>query len=168
MIQVKCLIENLCDENGAYLAATDQGYGDNTDFVMSPRAFTQLGHDENAYEELKKYGTVDIEYRRVPCSYTGNVVFYIKESSSNPGYFAVVILNVNGINDVTAVELWQSGEWKALNRNYGAVFDFANPPSGEIRLRFKVSGMSDWVDPRIVIPSYWQPGSTYVTEVQLK
>lgn len=62
----------------------------------------------------------------------------------------------------------QSGEWKALNRNYGAVFDFANPPSGEIRLRFKVSGLSDWVDPKIVIPSYWQPGSTYVTEVQLK
>ncbi|XP_014507592.1 expansin-like B1 [Vigna radiata var. radiata] len=166
--QVKCLIEKLCDENGAYLVATDQGYGDNTDFVMSPRAFTELGRDENAYEELKKYGTVDIEYRRVPCTYTGNVVFYIKETSSNPGYFAVVLLNVNGINDVTAVEMWQSGEWKALNRNYGAVFDFANPPSGEIRLRFKVSGLSDWVDPKIVIPSYWQPGSTYVTEVQLK
>lgn len=87
--------------------ATDQAYGDNTDFVMSPRAFTELGRDQNAYEELKKYGTVDIEYRRVPCTYTGNVLFYIKETSSNPGYFAVVILNVNGINDVTAVELWQ-------------------------------------------------------------
>ncbi|KAG4930464.1 hypothetical protein AAZX31_17G143300 [Glycine max] len=166
--QVRCLVPELCDTNGAYLVATDQGYGDRTDFVMSPRAFLKLGRDEYSSEELKKYGTVDIEYKRVPCTYTGNVLFHIKETSTNPGYFALVILNVNGIHDVTAVELYQMGQWKSLNRNYGAVFDFPNPPSGEIRLRFRVSGMSDWVDPMIVIPSNWQPGNTYATKVQLK
>lgn len=107
MIQVRCLVPELCDTNGAYLVATDQGYGDRTDFVMSPRAFLKLGRDEYSSEELKKYGTVDIEYKRVPCTYTGNVLFHIKETSTNPGYFALVILNVNGIHDVTAVELYQ-------------------------------------------------------------
>ncbi|XP_020231253.1 expansin-like B1 [Cajanus cajan] len=167
---VRCQIENVCDVNGVYLAVTDQGYGDRTDFVMSERAFTKMGLNENAAQELKKYGTVDIEYERVPCTYTGNVVFHIQETSSNPGYFALVILYVNGIHDITNVEMWQpeSGEWKALNRNHGAVFDFPNPPSGEIRLRFKVSGMAEWVDPKIVIPSNWGPGASYVTQVQLK
>lgn len=167
--QVRCLVAELCDSNGAYLVATDQGYGDNTDFIMSQRAFLKLGRDDNASQELKKYGTLDIEYKRVPCTYTGNVLFYIKETSSNPGYFALVILNVNGIHDVTAVEMWQvdSREWKPLNRNHGAVFDFPNPPSGEIRLRFKVSGLSGWVDPKIIIPSNWKAGNTYVTQVQL-
>lgn len=107
MNQVRCLVAELCDSNGAYLVATDQGYGDNTDFIMSQRAFLKLGRDDNASQELKKYGTLDIEYKRVPCTYTGNVLFYIKETSSNPGYFALVILNVNGIHDVTAVEMWQ-------------------------------------------------------------
>ncbi|RDX71116.1 Expansin-like B1 [Mucuna pruriens] len=167
--QVKCLIPKLCDVNGAYLAVTDQGYGDNTDFVMSPRAFSKLGINKAASAELKKYGTVDIEYKRVPCTYTGNVLFHIKETSTNPGYFALVILNVNGIHDVTAVEMWQmeSGQWKPLNRNYGAVFDFPNPPSGEIRLRFQVSGLYEWVDPKIIIPSNWKAGDTFVTKVQL-
>jgi len=74
---------------------------------MSRRAFKELGRDQNAYEELKKYATVEIKYKRVSSTYTGTVLFYIKETSSNPGYFAVVILNVNGINDVTAVEMWK-------------------------------------------------------------
>lgn len=107
MIQVKCLIPKLCDVNGAFLVATDYGQGDRTDFIMSPRAFSKLGRNKNASEELKRYGTVDVEYNRVPCTFTGNILFHIKETSSNPGYFAVVILNVNGIYDVNAVEMWQ-------------------------------------------------------------
>ncbi|TKY55504.1 Expansin B1 [Spatholobus suberectus] len=167
---VRCNMPNVCDVKGVYLTVTDQGYGDRTDFVMSLRAFTKLGVNDNAAAELKKLGTVDIEYARVPCTFDGNILFHIQETSSNPGYFAMVILDVNGIHDVTAVEMWQmeSRQWKPLNRNYGAVFDFPNPPSGEIRLRFMVSGMSDWVDPKIVIPSNWKPGATYTTNVQLK
>ena len=107
VVQVKCKIPELCDANGAFLVATDQGYGDRTDFVMSPQAFSRLGRNQNASAELKKYSTVDIEYRRVPCTFMGNVLFHIKESSSNPGYLAVVILNLNGKYDVTAVEMWQ-------------------------------------------------------------
>jgi len=107
VVQVKCKIPELCDANGAFLVATDQGYGDRTDFVMSPQAFSRLGRNQNASAELKKYSTVDIEYRRVPCTFMGNVLFHIKESSSNPGYLAVVILNINGKYDVTAVEMWQ-------------------------------------------------------------
>ncbi|XP_020231247.1 expansin-like B1 [Cajanus cajan] len=166
--QVRCKIPSLCDVNGAHLVVTDNGAGDNTDFIMSPRAFSKLGRNNAASANLKKYGTVDIEYKRVPCTYTSNVLFHIKEASTNPGYFAVVILNVNGIHDITAVEMWQKRQqrWEALRRSYGAVFDYANPPSGEIQLRFQL-GYKYWVRSKIHIPANWKPGATYDTKVKL-
>ncbi|XP_027335516.1 expansin-like B1 [Abrus precatorius] len=167
--QVRCKIPEYCDDNGAFVVATDYGAGDRTDFIMSPRAFSSLGRNKDATAKLMKYGVVDIEYKRVPCRYPGNIKFHVQESSSNPGYFAVLILNVNGKYDVAAVELWQNGRWEALRRVYGAVFDFANPPSGEIRLRFQVTygGSNQWVYPRVAIPSNWKPGATYDAKVQL-
>ena len=115
VIQVKCKIPELCNDNGAYVVATDYGQGDRTDFIMSPRAFSSLGRNPAASEQLKKYGVVDIAYRRVPCRYPGhNIVFKVQESSNNPGYFAVLLLNVGGASDVTAVELWQVYIWLLL------------------------------------------------------
>jgi len=108
IIQARCKIPQYCDENGAYVVVTDYGEGDRTDFIMSPRAYSRLGRNADASAELFKYGVVDIEYRRVPCSYTGyNVVFKVHEHSRNPDYFAVVVLYVDGTYDVTAVELFQ-------------------------------------------------------------
>ena len=107
VIQVRCKIPKLCDVNGVTLVVTDYGQGDGTDFIMSPRAFSKLGVNKIASEEIKKKGTVDIEFKRVPCKYTGNVLFHVQETSSNPGYFAVVILFVNGKYDLTDVEMWQ-------------------------------------------------------------
>jgi len=55
--------------------------------------------------------------------------------------------------------------WEALRRVYGAVFDFANPPRGEILLRFQVG--VKWMIPNIAIPANWKPGATYDTTLQL-
>ena len=108
VIQVKCKIPELCDDNGAYVVVTDYGAGDRTDFITSQRAFVSLGRNRAASEKLKKYGVVDIEYQRVPCKYPGrNIVVKVQESSSNPGYLAVVLLNVGGECDVNSIELWQ-------------------------------------------------------------
>ena len=111
MIQVKCTTPQLCNDNGIYAVVTDYAGGDRTNFTLSPPAFSHLGCKRNpvASEQLKKYGVVDIVYKRVPCRYSGrnNIVFKVQESSNNPVYFAVVLLNVGGANDVTAIELWQ-------------------------------------------------------------
>ncbi|CAJ1943250.1 unnamed protein product [Sphenostylis stenocarpa] len=147
---------------GVYVVATDYGAGDRTDFIMSKRGFSELGRNAGASAQLLKEGVVDIAFKRVPCRYPSNIKLQVQESSRNPGYFAVLLLNVNGINDITAVEMWQRGEkrWEALRRAYGAVFDFANPPSGEILLRFQV-GYKYWLLPKISIPANWKPGVTY-------
>ncbi|KAK7262173.1 hypothetical protein RJT34_29735 [Clitoria ternatea] len=170
--QVRCKIAEYCDANGANVVVTDYGAGDRTDFIMSPRAFSQLGRNKAASEKLKKYGVLDIEYKRVPCRYSGNVLFHVQESSNNPGYFAVILLNVNGKYDVTAVELWRKErrQWEPLRRVSGAVFDFANPPKGELILRFQVTypqGYTKWFYPKTPIPAYWKPGATYDTKIQL-
>ncbi|KAK2356360.1 expansin B1 [Trifolium repens] len=75
---------------------------------MSPRAFSKLGRNAVASEKLKKYGVLEVEYKRVPCTYKGNnIVYQINENSNNPGYFAINVLYVGGTYDVTAVEIWQ-------------------------------------------------------------
>ncbi|XP_057725919.1 expansin-like B1 isoform X3 [Arachis stenosperma] len=170
--QARCKLEQYCDEEGTYVVVTDYGEGDRTDFVLSPRAYKKLGRNDEAAAELFKYGVVDIEYRRVPCRYEGyNIVFKVHERSKNPEYFAVVILYVNGAYDVTAVQLWQEDcqEWTEMRRVYGAVFDYANPPSGEINLRFQVSGSAGiyWVQSQNAIPSDWTAGAAYDSQVQL-
>lgn len=170
--QVRCKIPQYCDENGATVVVTDYGEGDRTDFIMSPRGYAKLGRNEDASAELFKYGVVDIEYKRVPCMYSGyNIVAQVHERSKNPDYFAVVVLYVDGMYDVNAVEMWQEDcqEWRPMRRAYGVVFDYANPPSGEINLRFQVSGNEGvyWVQSKNAIPSDWKAGAAYDTMVQL-
>ena len=88
---------------------TDYGEGDRTNFIMILRAFMSLGINQTASEQVKKIGIVDIECQRVPCKHPGlNIVVKVQESNSNPGYFAIVLLNVGGKCDVTAIELWQA------------------------------------------------------------
>lgn len=169
--QVRCKIPQYCDDNGALVVVTDYGEGDRTDFIMSPRAFSGLGRNAAASEKLKKYGVLDVEYKRVSCTFKGNnIVYQINEHSKNPGYFAIAILYVGGSYDVNAVEMWQKEQhkWESMRRSYGAVFDYANPPKGEIRLRFQVSSNVgiNWVESRFPIPSSWKAGATYSTKIQ--
>ncbi|XP_061354821.1 expansin-like B1 [Gastrolobium bilobum] len=170
--QVRCKIPQYCDETGAYVVVTDYGEGDRTDFIMSPRGYSRLGRNTVASVELFKYGVVDIEYKRVPCRYLGyNIVFKVHEYSKFPDYFAVVILYVAGTYDVAAVEMWQEyyKQWTPMRRAFGAVFDFAYPPRGEIKLRFQVRGSAGlyWVQSKNDIPSDWKAGAAYDTLVQL-
>lgn len=43
---------------------TDHGSGHNTDFIMSKKAFGQMGQTTDAAASLLALGVVDIEYRR--------------------------------------------------------------------------------------------------------
>ncbi|KAJ1415033.1 RlpA-like protein, double-psi beta-barrel domain [Sesbania bispinosa] len=168
--QVKCKIPQYCDDNGTIVLVTDQGEGDRTDFIMSQRGFSKLGRDSASSEELFKYGVVDVEYKRVPCTFKSDsiIVFQIYESSSNPGYFSIVILYIGGIYDLTAVKLWQSDhhQWEPLNRSYGAVFAFSNPPRGDIQLRFELSSSAGLMHASFTVESSWQAGELYATKIQ--
>lgn len=86
---------------------TDYGEGDNTDFILSLRAYSKLALP-NMAAELFSYGVVDIDYRRIPCQHSGyNLMFKVHEHSRFPEYLALVPIYQAGVNDITAVELWQ-------------------------------------------------------------
>lgn len=66
---------------------------------------------------------------------------------------------------------WQedSQQWRPMRRAFGAVFDVANPPRGDISVRLLVRGTRGvrWVLPRGAIPGDWEAGATYPTGIQL-
>ncbi|XP_028762628.1 expansin-like B1 [Neltuma alba] len=167
--QVRCKDSKLCDYSGPMIVTTDFGAGDRTDFIMSLNGFLKLGRDGKASQELKNQGVVDVEYKRVPCTFDGsNVKIKIHESSKYPNYLAIAIIYVPGMNDVVAVEISDNDgkDWKAMRRTFGAVFDLQNTPKGPFKLRVKFSGSYDWVEsPKNVIPSYWKNGAIYDTGI---
>ncbi|CAL0314329.1 unnamed protein product [Lupinus luteus] len=170
--QVRCKIPQYCDDYGALVVVTDYGVGDRTDFIMSPHGYSSLAKNADASSELFKYGVVDVEYKRVPCGYSGyNLIVKVHQHSRNPHYLAILILYVGGTYDITAVELWQEEcqEWRPMRRAFGAVFDSANLPKSDIKLRFQVSGSAGlyWVESKNVIPCEWTPGAVYDTQIQL-
>lgn len=170
--QVRCKAPNLCTDDGVNVVVTDYGEGDKTDFILSPRAYARMAHPNMAVE-LIAYGVVDVEFRRIPCRYSGyKLMFKVHEHSRFPDYLAIILLYQAGQNEILAVELWQEDckEWRGMRRAYGAVWDMPNPPKGAISLRFQVSGSAGvtyWAQAPNVIPSDWKAGIAYDSTVQL-
>ncbi|XP_057487505.1 expansin-like B1 [Actinidia eriantha] len=170
--QVRCTDSNHCSDKGVTVVVTDHGSSDRTDFILSRRAFAQMAQTTDASASLLALGVVDIEYRRVPCSYPNkNITFKIDENSNNPYYLAFVIWYQQGKKDVTAVQLCETQNFvcKLLDRTYGAVWTTTSPPSGPLLIRMLFSDDDDenWVVPVNNIPGDWKPGNTYDSGVQV-
>ncbi|KAJ0970716.1 hypothetical protein J5N97_018675 [Dioscorea zingiberensis] len=170
--QVRCRYPQLCNDKGVRVVVTDYGEGDNTDFILSARAFVKLAH-HNTAARLMAYGTIDVEYRRISCHYPGhNLIFRVTENSRYPDYLALVILYQAGQKDITAVDLWQEDrkEWRGMRRVYGAVWDMVNPPKGPMNMLLQITGddgAQNWVQLTDVIPKDWKAGASYDSAVQL-
>ncbi|KAL9667009.1 hypothetical protein QQ045_001354 [Rhodiola kirilowii] len=169
--QVRCKVTGLCHDYGTSVVVTDYGEGDRTDFILSEKAFTNLANP-NMADKLISLGVVDIEYRRMSCSYpNSNLLIKINEHSHYPDYIALIILYNAGKNDVTGVEIWHEDYkiWVCMRRVYGAVWDLANPQRSNLMLRVQVTGANGikYVQPKTVIPSDWKAGDAYDAEVQL-
>ncbi|GAY69541.1 hypothetical protein CUMW_288430, partial [Citrus unshiu] len=137
--EVRCNVPELCTDYGVYVLVTDYGEEDDTEFILSPRAYGRMALTDKS-EELYTFGVVDVEFLRVPCRFRGyNVMFKVHENSKYPQYLAVSMLYVGGQNDVLAVEIWLEDckEWVAMRRAFGAVFDIFYPPPGAINLRMQ-------------------------------
>ncbi|XP_057977278.1 expansin-like B1 [Malania oleifera] len=171
--QVKCKIPQLCKEDGVNVVATDYGEGDRTDFILSPRAYTNMAFP-NAALQVVAYGVVDVEFRRIPCGFfaNSNLMVKVHENSRFPDYLAIVFLYQAGLNDVTAVEIWQAdcGQWRGMRRAYGAVWDMPNPPKGSLNVRIQVSSSAGLKVVQLkngVIPADWKAGASYDSSIQL-
>ncbi|KAK9093003.1 hypothetical protein Syun_027914 [Stephania yunnanensis] len=172
--QVRCSNTKYCSENGVNVVITDQGSSDNTDFILSQRAFGRMAQTKDLGVSLLQLGVVDVEYRRVSCNYPSkNITIKIDESSNYPHFFAFVIRYQGGKKDITAVQLCETQNFscKLLDRSHGAVWAVVSPPSGPLSVRMLLSdidnGDESWVVPINTIPKDWKAGEVYDTGVQV-
>nr|XP_027118723.1 expansin-like B1 [Coffea arabica] len=61
--QVRCTNSYYCLDKGVTVVITDHGSSDQTDFILSQRAFSQMARSTDAAASLLALGIVDIEYR---------------------------------------------------------------------------------------------------------
>ena len=61
---MRCTNSNYCSDTGVTVVITDQGSGDNTDFILSEHAFGKMAQTPDAAATLKSLGVVDVEYQR--------------------------------------------------------------------------------------------------------
>ncbi len=101
-----CSIPRVCKPYGLLVLATDYGQVDGTDFILSPRAFAEMALP-GADKELLKYGTVDVDYKRVPCYHGRRVQFKITKNSASPNYLAIIVLYQHGQNDIIGFDIWK-------------------------------------------------------------
>ncbi|CAI0418330.1 unnamed protein product [Linum tenue] len=171
--KVRCTNSNYCSDKGTTVVITDQGMSHNTGFILSRRAIAGMAQTTDSAASLQALGIIDIEYKRVSCSYPNrNITIKIDENSNYPHYLAFVIWYQQGQRDITAVQLCetQNQACKLLDRSYGAVWTTTSPPTGLLSLRMLFSdenGYETWVVPPTNIPSNWKAGETYDTGVQV-
>ncbi|KAB2632303.1 expansin-like B1 [Pyrus ussuriensis x Pyrus communis] len=170
--QVRCTNSAYCTDKGVTVVITDQGSSDGTDFIMSKQAFGRMAQSTEAAASLLSLGVIDIEYRRVSCSYPNkNITIKIDEHSNNPYYLAFVIWYQQGKKDITAVQLCETTNFVCvvLDRSIGAIWTTTSAPSGgplQIRMLFSDDDET-WVVPPNTIPQDWKVGQTYDTGVQV-
>ncbi|XP_044386065.1 expansin-like A1 [Triticum aestivum] len=92
--QVRCKDEELCATAGVKVVVTDRASTktNDTDLVLSSPAFAAMARPGMA-GRLTKLGAVDVEYKRVPCEYSGkNLSVRVEDRSRAPGELAITIL----------------------------------------------------------------------------
>nr|GMD76328.1 expansin-like B1 [Ipomoea batatas] len=170
--QVRCKSSGLCGEVGEKVMATDYVEGQETDFILSYRAYTGLAKQPRMAEFLREKGAVDVEFRRVSCNSAAKLRVKIHDNSQYPHYLSILLTNQGGATDIFAVEIYEEEnyEWISMRRAFGAVWDLANPPSGELKARFLVSSSAaaKWVESeKAIIPAEWKAGLTIETNIKL-
>ncbi|XP_038705686.1 expansin-like A1 [Tripterygium wilfordii] len=170
--QIRCKNSKLCTSKGAKVILTDINKNNQTDLVLSSRAFRAMAN-EGMDRDISRLGIVDVEYKRVPCDYKNqNLAIRVEESSKKPNYLAIKLLNQGGQTEVVAIDVAQVGSinWGFMSRNYGAVWDTSRVPAGALQFRFVVTAGYDgkWIwAKKAVLPEDWKNGVAYDTGVQI-
>ncbi|XP_038887206.1 expansin-like A1 [Benincasa hispida] len=171
--KVRCKDRRMCTTKGVKVVLTDQNHDNRTDFVLSKKAFSTMARKDKI-QKLLNLGTIDVEYKRIPCEYKNkNLTILIQDWSQVPYYFAIKFLYQGGQTQILAVKIAQVGssKWGYLNRKYGAIWETNKVPQGALKLWMKIvtSGFKEkWIMAKNIIPSDWKSGLTYDMGFQIK
>ncbi|KAJ0229961.1 Expansin-like A2 [Hirschfeldia incana] len=172
--QVRCNNPSLCSTKGTTVMVTDLNKNNQTDLLLSSRAFRAMAKPvPGAERDLLRQGIVDIQYRRVPCDYGNKKMMNVRveESSKKPNYLAIKLLYQGGQTEVVAIDIAQVGSshWSYMTRSHGAVWVTDKVPTGPLQFRFVVTAGFDgkmlWS--QRVLPANWEAGKIYDAGVQI-
>ncbi|KAG8100823.1 hypothetical protein GUJ93_ZPchr0013g34738 [Zizania palustris] len=174
--QIRCVGHPACSGFSETVIITDMNYYPVSlyHFDLSGTAFGAMAKDDRN-DELRHAGIIDIQFRRVPCQYSGLTVTFHVEQWSNPVYFAVLVEYENGDGDVVQVDLMEStaadgeptGVWTPMRESWGSIWrlDTHHPLQAPFSLRItNESGKTLVADQ--VIPVDWEPNTVYSSIVQ--
>ncbi|KAJ8765039.1 hypothetical protein K2173_010515 [Erythroxylum novogranatense] len=168
--QIRCKNSDLCSTIGATVIVTDLNKNNQTDLVLSSRAFKAMAKEGRA-QDILKLGIANMEYKRVPCKYNRNLAVRVEESSQKPNYLAIKVLYQGGQTEIVAMDVAQVGyaSWGFMSRCYGAVWATSRVPTGALQFRFVVTAGYDgkWIWAQNVLPADWKPGEVCDTGVQI-
>ncbi|KAI3736437.1 hypothetical protein L6452_15978 [Arctium lappa] len=169
--QVRCKDINMCTENGTKVIVTDQNQSNQTDFVLSHRAYIGMAK-KGMRQTLLKLAVVNVEYKRIPCDYKDQkLAVRVEESSQKPNYLALKILYQGGQTEITAIDIAEDGssDWSPMRRVYGAVWDTKRFLPGALQLRLLVTSGYDgkWIWANTVLPTDWEIGRVYNSPIQI-
>ncbi|XP_038888869.1 expansin-like A3 [Benincasa hispida] len=171
--QIRCKDKKICSKTGTKVILIDQNVQSNrTDFILSKKAFSamaQKGHQKN----ILRRGTLDIEYKRMPCEYKKqNLSVRIEESSQKPHHMALKFLFQGGQTDIVLVHLHpvNTGRTAFMTRRHGtAVWEIDTVPEAAVMFQIRVISGFDgmWINAERAVPADWKPGMIYDLGVQI-
>jgi hypothetical protein len=119
--------------------------------------------------QLRGAGKISMEFRRVPCNWTGvKIAFYVLKGA-NPYYLPVMPENVNGDGALKNMEVQSSkdGSWEPMYRSWGAVWRLDSGKKLVGPLSFRITNeFGKTLVAADVIPAGWKGGNSYMSEVQ--
>ncbi|XP_023554576.1 expansin-like A3 [Cucurbita pepo subsp. pepo] len=170
--QVRCKNKRFCSTAGTKVVATDQNYDNRYDFVLSKKAYSAMAL-KNKTKELLNLGTIDVEYKRIPCTYKNkNLMVRVEEWSQKPYYLALKLVYQGGQTEIKGIEIAEVGSdnWESMKRNYGAIWDTNKVLEGALQLKIVVASRYNneniyWAT--YDLPDDWKNGEMYDTGVQI-
>ncbi|CAL4967897.1 unnamed protein product [Urochloa decumbens] len=168
--EVKCESNPACSGQPATVVITDECPGgvclaEAAHFDMSGTSMGAMAKPGMA-DRLRAAGILKIQYKRVPCKYSGvNIAFRI-DQGSNPFYLEVLIEFEDGDGDLNAVDLMEAGcgSWTPMVQNWGALWRYNSNTGKALKAPFSLRLTSDSGKVLVannVIPAGWTAGATY-------
>nr|ACG27717.1 beta-expansin 4 precursor [Zea mays] len=168
--EVKCDSNPACSGQPATVVITDECPGgvclaEAAHFDMSGTSMGAMAKPGMA-DRLRAAGILKIQYKRVPCKYSGVNIAFRVDQGSNPFYLEVLIEFEDGDGDLSAVQLMEAGcgTWTPMVHNWGALWRYNSNTGKALKAPFSLRLTSDSGRVLVannVIPAGWNPGATY-------
>ncbi|KAI3781680.1 hypothetical protein L2E82_11701 [Cichorium intybus] len=135
--------------------------------LHSGHAFGLMGPPAQAHA-LRMLGQVDIQFKKVPCSYGATKIAFKIDAKTNPFWFATAIEYVNGDGSLSKVEMAAAGSpvFTPMKNTWGAVWQKDTAASYKPPYSFKLtSGDGKTITASNAVPANYKAGQKYSSTV---